>query len=251
VGADDEIAIRTVNLAKVYPSGQSHITVFRDLSVEVPAGQRVAVIGESGAGKSSLLHLLGGLDRATDGEIYYGSQALSRMNDRELAAFRNRHLGFVWQTASLLPEFTALENVMMPLLIRGIGQAEAREPAMENLRQVGLEARHHHRTGELSGGEQQRVALARALVTQPRVLLADEPTGSLDHRTGEAIMDLLAELHRERRLTSILVTHNLSFAQRCDRIYSLQQGRLEPFPESGHPIEQPLPYTGKNGSSYV
>lgn len=251
MGADDEIAIRTVNLAKVYPSGQSHITVFQNLSVEIPAGQRVAVIGESGAGKSSLLHLLGGLDRATDGEIYYGDQALSRMSDAELASFRNRHLGFVWQTASLLPEFTALENVMMPLLIRGVSQGEARAPALENLRQVGLEARHHHRTGELSGGEQQRVALARALVSSPRVLLADEPTGSLDHRTGESIMALLTELHRERRLTSVLVTHNMSFAQRCDRIYALQQGRLEPFPEPGHPIEQPLPYTGKNGSSYV
>lgn len=235
MGADDEIAIRTVNLAKVYPSGQAHITVFCDLNVAIPAGRSIAIIGESGAGKSSLLHLLGGLDRPTDGEIHFGSQTLSRMSDAALAEFRNRHIGFVWQTASLLPEFTALENVMIPLLIRGISQKGAREPAMENLRQVGLEQRHHHRTGELSGGEQQRVALARALVTSPRVLLADEPTGSLDHKTGESIMTLLGELHRERGLTSILVTHNLSFAQRCDQVYSLQQGRLEPFQPPGHP----------------
>lgn len=252
MGAESDIAIRTVQLAKIYPSGQASITVFRDLDLEVRTGERVAVIGESGAGKSTLLHLLGGLDRPSSGEIYFGNKELSALSDADLAGFRNREIAFVWQNQSLLPEFTALENIMMPLFIRGTDRREALERAAESLALVGLQARGHHRTGELSGGEQQRVALARALVAQPKVLLADEPTGSLDHRTADTIMTLIEDLHRQRKLTSVLVTHNLAFAQRCDRILSLQMGRLEPFlPGVRPPSIESVPYTGNIGSSYV
>jgi lipoprotein-releasing system ATP-binding protein len=195
-------------------------------------------VGESGTGKSTLLHLLGGLDKAEAGSVRYagGSQLaseidLTQLNEQDLADFRNRHLGFVWQNPSLLPEFTALENVMMPLLIRGVETGVAAETAHERLAEVGLAARAGHRAGELSGGEQQRVALARALVTNPKVLLADEPTGSLDHRTSEAIFDLLNLLHEKHALTSVFVTHNLSFAARCDRVLELEKGGLHPFSE--------------------
>src|SRR5690242_17807537 len=184
------------------------------------------MVGESGAGKSTLLHLLGGLDRPTSGTIYYKAKDLSGLGDSELADFRNRAVGFVWQIHYLLPEFTALENVMMPLLIRGRSHAEAASASLTRLEEVGLGARTGHRAGELSGGEQQRVVLARALVGNPSVLLADEPTGNLDFRTGEMIFDLLTTLHRSHNLTSVLVTHNLSFARRCDRILRLEGGSL-------------------------
>jgi len=184
------------------------------------------MVGESGAGKSTLLHLLGGLDRPTSGTIYYKAKDLSALGDSEHADFRNRAVGFVWQIHYLLPEFTALENVMMPLLIRGRSHAEAASASRARLEEVGLGARTGHRAGELSGGEQQRVVLARALVGNPSVLLADEPTGNLDVRTGEMIFDLLTSLHRSHQLTSIFVTHNLSFARRCDRILRLDGGVL-------------------------
>jgi lipoprotein-releasing system ATP-binding protein len=186
----------------------------------------LALVGESGAGKSTLLHLLGGLDSPTTGTIYYKSKDISGLGDSDLADFRNREVGFVWQIHYLLPEFTALENVMMPLLIRGGSQAEAASASMARLEEVGLGARTGHRAGELSGGEQQRVALARALVANPSVLLADEPTGNLDFRTGEMIFHLLTDLHRSHQLTSIFVTHNLSFAGRCDRVLRLEAGSL-------------------------
>jgi len=229
VGDTEEIAVRTVHLAKVYPSGEAEITVFRDLNLEVKSGESVAVIGESGAGKSTLLHLLGGLDRPSEGAIYFGERRISELNDGELSEFRNREIGFVWQSHSLLPEFTALENVMMPLLIRGTAHQKAARTAMERLVQVGLEHRATHRAGELSGGEQQRVSLARALAGSPKVLLADEPTGSLDYRTGEGIVSLLEQLQRQLELTSILVTHNLAFARRCDRVLILDKGQLHPM----------------------
>jgi lipoprotein-releasing system ATP-binding protein len=184
------------------------------------------LVGESGAGKSTLLHLLGGLDRPTSGTIYYKAKDISGLGDSDLADFRNRAIGFVWQIHYLLPEFTALENVMMPLLIRGRSHAEAGSASLARLEEVGLGARTGHRAGELSGGEQQRVVLARALVGNPSVLLADEPTGNLDVRTGEMIFDLLTSLHRSHQLTSIFVTHNLSFARRCDRILRLEGGIL-------------------------
>jgi lipoprotein-releasing system ATP-binding protein len=196
------------------------------LDFEIEPGERLAMVGQSGAGKSTLLHLLGGLDRPTSGTIFYGNRDIFAMDDRQLAALRNTEIGFVWQNQSLLPEFTALENVMMPLLIRGTTPDEAAPDALQRLEDVGLKNRSTHRAGELSGGEQQRVVLARALVGNPRVLLADEPTGNLDFRTGEMIIDLLGDLHRAKGLTSVYVTHNITFARRCDRILELREGIL-------------------------
>ena len=186
----------------------------------------MALIGESGTGKSSLLHCLGGLDRPSKGKIYFGQNDLQALSETGLADFRNRELGFVWQTHYLLPEFTALENVMMPLLIRGDQYEEAAPVALARLDEVGLRARAHHRSGELSGGEQQRVVLARALVGRPKYLFADEPTGNLDERTGAMISSLLGELHLTHQLTSIYVTHNRDFARSCDRVLRLQHGGL-------------------------
>jgi lipoprotein-releasing system ATP-binding protein len=217
---------RAENVTKIYRSGESDLVVLDHVNFEIAAGERLAMVGESGAGKSTLLHLLGGLDRPTSGTIYYKAKDLSGLGDSELADFRNRAVGFVWQIHYLLPEFTALENVMMPLLIRGKSHAEAASASRARLEEVGLGARTGHRAGELSGGEQQRVVLARALVGNPSVLLADEPTGNLDVRTGEMIFDLLTSLHRSHQLTSIFVTHNLSFARRCDRILRLDGGVL-------------------------
>ena len=220
--------IRVANLSKVYRSGESDLIVFSGLNLEVYRGEMLALVGESGAGKSTLLHLLGGLDRPSEGTIYYGSKEISRLANSEQAAFRNQELGFVWQIHYLLPEFTALENVLMPLLIRGWTHTKAASEALARLDEVGLAARSSHRAGELSGGEQQRVVLARALVGRPSVLLADEPTGNLDFRTAEMIFDLLAGLHRTHQLTSVFVTHNLSFARRCDRVLNLEKGGLVP-----------------------
>ncbi len=235
-------AIRVSDLSKRYRSGSSELVVLDRLNFEIAAGERLALVGESGAGKSTLLHLLGGLDRPSEGRIYYGERDLTFLGDAALANFRNRELGFVWQTHYLLPEFTALENVMMPLLIRGLSQSEASPAASALLDEVGLKARAHHRAGELSGGEQQRVVLARALVGAPRFLFADEPTGNLDFRTGEMIIGLLNDLHRSHQLTSIYVTHNLSFAKRCDRILRLEAGALL----EGAPIQDAVSFHGKD-----
>ncbi len=217
---------RVENLAKIYRSGANDLVVLDRVNFEVAPGERLALVGESGAGKSTLLHLLGGLDSPTTGTIYYKTKDISGLGESDLADFRNQEVGFVWQIHYLLPEFTALENVMMPLLIRGRSHAEAASASLTRLEEVGLGARTGHRAGELSGGEQQRVVLARALVGNPSVLLADEPTGNLDFRTGEMIFDLLTTLHRSHNLTSVLVTHNLSFARRCDRILRLEGGSL-------------------------
>jgi lipoprotein-releasing system ATP-binding protein len=224
--ASTSVAIRAVELSKVYRSGESELVIFEALNLEVAQGEQVALVGESGTGKSTLLHLLGGLDTPTKGAIYFGQNNICSLPADELAKFRNRELGFVWQIQSLLAEFTAVENVMMPLLIRGQARDEAEPVALARLNEVGLRNRAEHRAGELSGGEQQRVVLARALVGDPRVLLADEPTGNLDFRTGEMIMDLLQDLHRSRQLTSLHVTHNLNFARRADRTLTLERGHL-------------------------
>ncbi len=232
--------IRARSLSKVYRSGASLLTVFANLDLDVEQGEMLALIGESGAGKSTLLHLLGGLDTPSEGTIYYGSKELSGLADSERADFRNREIGFVWQIHYLLPEFTALENVMMPLLIRGDPRGKAASEALARLDEVGLGARSHHRAGELSGGEQQRVVLARALVGRPSVLLADEPTGNLDFRTGEMIFELLEDLHRTHHLTSVFVTHNLSFARRCSRVLNLERGGFGPstgISQPGSPSE--------------
>jgi lipoprotein-releasing system ATP-binding protein len=219
--------LRVENLKKEYRSGESRLVVFENLSFQVRKGEMLAIVGESGTGKSSLLHVLGTLDRASQGEIHCAQLSLNSLSDEAAAEFRNRDIGFVWQFHYLLPEFDALENVAMPLLARGDNPKQALAKAAEWLREVGLADRMHHRSGELSGGEQQRVALARALVTGPKLLLADEPTGDLDTGTAERIFDLIARLHLQHQLTSIIVTHNLEFARRCGRILRLHRGRLE------------------------
>ena len=232
--------IRACNLTKRYRSGESELVIFDRLNLDIERGEMLALVGESGAGKSTLLHLLGGLDTPSGGTIHYGSREISGLALSELSDFRNREIGFVWQIHYLLPEFTALENVMMPLLIRGLDKAEAAAESLARLDEVGLQARASHRAGELSGGEQQRVALARALVGNPSVLLADEPTGNLDFRTGEMIFELLEHLHRTHQLTSVFVTHNLGFARRCDRALTLEKGGLVPGVHDGsQPGENP------------
>ena len=245
-------AIWAESLTKTYRSGDKQVSVFTNLSLSVAAGERLAVIGESGAGKSTLLHLLGGLDYPTSGRILFGDVDLAKLSKSVAAEFQNRHLGFVWQNPSLLPEFTAIENVMMPLLIRGEQSAKAAETAHARLAEVGLRQRGSHRAGELSGGEAQRVALARALAGNPKVLLADEPTGSLDHRTGESIAGLLAYLHSVHRLTSVFVTHNLAFARQCDRVLELRKGQLQPPTDvEGQKVETIQDATRLDGGTYV
>jgi lipoprotein-releasing system ATP-binding protein len=219
--------LRADNLKKVFRSGNSELVLFDNLSFQVRKGELLAIVGESGAGKSTLLHILGVLDRPSAGEVHFGTMKLRSLSDDAAADFRNREIGFVWQFHYLLPEFTAAENVAMPLLMRGTNRSEALGEASGWLREVGLEQRAQHRAGELSGGEQQRVSLARALVTRPKVLMADEPTGDLDTRTAETVFTLITRLHREHGLTSLLVTHNLGFARRCDRVLRLQAGMLE------------------------
>lgn len=225
--------LRADRLRKVFRSGETDLVLFDNLSFQVEKGEMLAVVGESGAGKSTLLHILGALDRASEGDVYCANLRVSSLPDDEAAEFRNREIGFVWQFHYLLPEFTALENVAMPLLVRERTLEEVRREASQWLREVGLEARGHHRSGELSGGEQQRVALARALITRPKLLLADEPTGDLDGRTAESVFELIARLHRDHQLTSLIATHNVSFARRCHRVLRLQGGRMEELaPES-------------------
>ncbi len=225
--------LQVKNLKKVFRSGNSDLVLFENLSFAVQPGEMLAIVGESGAGKSTLLHILGVLDSASEGDVYFAQVELARLSEDAAAEFRSRELGFVWQFHYLLPEFTAAENVAMPLLMRGVGWGEAERQALHWLQEVGLTDRASHRSGELSGGEQQRVALARALVTQPKVLMADEPTGDLDNRTAEAVFDLIARLHRDYRLTSLIVTHNLGFARRCDRVLRLERGQAaEVSPQS-------------------
>jgi lipoprotein-releasing system ATP-binding protein len=219
--------LRVEGLRKAFRSGESDLVLFDNLSFQVTQGEMLAVVGESGSGKSTLLHILGALDRASQGDVYCANLRLTSLSEDQAAEFRNREIGFVWQFHYLLPEFTAVENVAMPLLLRGDSQPAARAEAFQWLKEVGLAQRAHHRSGELSGGEQQRVALARALITKPKLLLADEPTGDLDGRTADAVFDLISRLHRERQLTSLIATHNLGFARRCDRVLRLQNGRVE------------------------
>ncbi len=219
--------LRVEALGKIFRSGTSDLVLFDNLSFRVRRGEMLAIVGESGAGKSTLLHLLGALDRPSRGDVYFAQLQLRTLSDEAAADLRNREIGFVWQFHYLLPEFTAAENVAMPLLLRGRPRREAESEAWQWLGEVGLQNRSHHRPGELSGGEQQRVALARALVTRPQLLLADEPTGDLDNRTAEAVFTLIARLHRDYGLTSLIATHNLAFARRCDRVMRLHHGQLE------------------------
>lgn len=220
-------ALRIEGLKKVFRSGAAELVLFENLSFEVGRGEMLAIVGESGAGKSTLLHILGALERPSAGEVYFEQLRLNSLSEDAAADFRNRKIGYVWQFHYLLPEFTAVENVAMPLLMRGVPSADALQEALGWLRQVGLEPRASHRAGELSGGEQQRAALARALITKPEVLLADEPTGDLDSRTSETVFELIARLHEEHQLSSLIATHNMSFARRCHRVLRLESGRME------------------------
>jgi lipoprotein-releasing system ATP-binding protein len=225
--AGHPVLIRIRNLRKEYSTGRGRLVLFDGLSFEVTQGEMLAIVGESGAGKSTLLHILGALDRPSSGDVYCASIHLRNLSSREAARFRNREVGYVWQFHYLLPEFTAAENVAMPLLARGEAKSKALKAAAEWLNEVELADRAGHRAGELSGGEQQRVSLARALVTGPKVLLADEPTGDLDSRTSGVVFELLERLHQTHHLTSVIVTHNLGLAQRCDRLLRLEKGRME------------------------
>ena len=220
--------LSATNLNKTYLVGTQRLHVLRDLSLVVERGEMVAIVGASGVGKSTLLHLLGGLDRMDTGSICVGDTDIGALDEHALTAFRNKHVGFVFQFHHLLPEFTALENAEMPLRIARARPSEARERAMSVLQRLGLGERFAHRPSMLSGGEQQRVAVARALVTEPSVLLADEPTGDLDERTAEALHALLREMHRERQLSSVIATHNMQLATSCDRVLRLEGGRLVP-----------------------
>jgi lipoprotein-releasing system ATP-binding protein len=221
--------IQVNDLQKTYQTARGALNLFQGLNLQVEAGEMVALVGQSGAGKSTLLHILGALDAPSAGTVYCASTNVAKLSQREAAAFRNREIGYVWQFHYLLPEFTALENVAMPLLARGTNRREATQVAANWLREVGLDDRSDHRPGELSGGEQQRVALARALVNNPRLLLADEPTGDLDEITAGRVFELIERLHRSHGLTSILVTHNLDLAARCTRALRLEGGRLSPL----------------------
>jgi len=248
---ETESAIRADSLTKIYRSGGADVVVFKNLSLQVARDERLAIIGESGVGKSTLLHLLGGLDRPSGGSIQVDGRDIVSMNDQDLAEFRNRQVAFVWQNPSLLADFTALENVMMPLLVRGQRPETAARYAEDRLREVGLKARALHRAGELSGGEQQRVALARALAAGPSVLLADEPTGSLDYKTGDMIIGLLRDLHASHNLTSVFVTHNLSFASRCDRVLELKKGALQPVSSADLRNARVIQDATRPGGTYV
>lgn len=219
--------LRIKGLKKVFRSGASELVLFENLSFEVAQGEMLAIVGASGAGKSTLLHIVGALDRPSSGDVYCAQLRLNSLSENAAADFRNKEIGFVWQFHYLLPEFTALENVAMPLLMRGTPKTEAEKEASRWLGEVGLAQRSHHRAGELSGGEQQRAALARALITRPKVLLADEPTGDLDSRTADAVFELISRLHREYQLSSLIATHNIQFARRCHRVFRLENGRIE------------------------
>ncbi|MGH9435852.1 MAG: ABC transporter ATP-binding protein [Terriglobia bacterium] len=218
--------LRAENLAKVYRSGEDEVVVFEDLNLEVREHEFVALVGESGAGKTTLLHLLAALDTPTRGEVYFVGEKISGFSARERAIYRNQKAGYVWQMHYLLPEFSAVENVMMPGLIGGEMFAQVRSRAMDLLAEVGLDQAAARRVGELSGGEQQRIALARALINRPALLLADEPTGNLDARSAERVATLLERLHSGHGLTSVLATHNMELAQRAGRTLRIANGKL-------------------------
>ena len=218
--------LETKNLEKTFIKNKNSISVLKGVDLNIDKGEKVALLGDSGAGKSTLLHILGTLDRPTGGEIFYFGENPPFHSDQKLSLFRNKHMGFVFQFHHLLPEFSALENVMLPCLIGNETKEEAKGKAMELLERVGLSHRLEHRPGELSGGEQQRVAIARALVRKPSILFADEPTGNLDAGNGEKIHQLLLELNQELQTPLILATHNIALARNMDRLLKIQDGQL-------------------------
>jgi lipoprotein-releasing system ATP-binding protein len=231
-GSEVREILRVESLNKVFLSGTQEIVPLNEVDFSISRGEMVAIVGPSGAGKSTFLHLLAALDTPTNGEVYFAGKSLRSLAEAELAEYRNRAVGLVWQRHHLLPDFTAAENVAMPLLIQGKPLGPALREASERLAEVGLADRVAQPAGKLSGGEQQRVAIARALVNGPDLLLADEPTGDLDERNAEAIFELMQRLHRSHQLTSIFATHNLSLARRADRLLSLEHGKLAPAEEA-------------------
>nr|WP_197282130.1 ABC transporter ATP-binding protein [Dethiosulfatarculus sandiegensis] len=223
---ENQVFIQMKRLCKTYEGPDSEVQVLSDLDLEVAKGQSVAIVGASGVGKSTLLHLAGALDRPSSGRVYVDGCDIFSLSEAELADFRNKQVGFVFQFHHLLPEFTALENTMMPALISRMDKNKARQKARELLEQVGLSHRENHRSGEMSGGEQQRVAVARALVMRPTLLLADEPTGNLDENTEGKVHELFVRLNREMNLTTLVATHNENLARLMDRRVRLAQGRV-------------------------
>ena len=221
-----DLVLDVQGLSKTYQQGELSVEVLRQVDFQVRKGERHAIIGASGAGKSTLLHLLGGLDRATGGSVAVMGNALETLSEKKLGLLRNQHLGFIYQFHHLLAEFTAVENIMMPLLIRRQSHAEALEQAMKLLQQVGMEHRSTHKPGELSGGERQRIALARALVTHPDCVLADEPTGNLDEKTAAAMMDLMLSLNESQNTALIRVTHDMSIASSMQFQWEMHDGKL-------------------------
>jgi len=226
-GSGGLVLVDVRGLRKEYATGRGRLILFENINFQVRQQQMLAIVGQSGAGKSTLLHILGALDTSSGGDVYFDQTLLRSLSPNEAADFRNRKVGYVWQFHYLLPEFTAAENVALPLLARGKSKKEAMLEAVHWLGEVGLDDRSTHRAGELSGGEQQRVSIARALITRPKLLLADEPTGDLDNQTADALFALLERLHASFGLTSILVTHNLLLARRCERVLRLAHGRLD------------------------
>ena len=242
-GSPDRPFLRVEGLTKEYAgnrsSGRSTLRLFDGLNFTVQTGELLAIVGQSGSGKSTLLHMLGALDAPSSGTIYCGTTQITQLSTREASRFRNEQVGYVWQFHYLLPEFSAQENVAMPLMTRGVPKRQALEEAAQWLKQTGLADRATHRPGELSGGEQQRVALARALVTRPQLLLADEPTGDLDGESADLVFGLIERLHEAHGLTSVLVTHNLELAGRCTRTLRLAGGRLEEVSHAEAFVTQP------------
>jgi lipoprotein-releasing system ATP-binding protein len=226
--APSEALLRCDNLRKSFRSGAQEIVPIDGLEFSIQRGEMVSIVGPSGTGKSTLLHILAALDTPTSGTVYFGGNSLRSFSEAELAEYRNRAVGLVWQRHHLLPDFTAAENVAMPLLVRGVPLGQALQTAGEWLSEVGLASRTEQRAGELSGGEQQRVAIARALVNGPALLLADEPTGDLDERSAENVFELMQRLHASHHLTSVLATHNLSLARRTGRALLMERGKLTP-----------------------
>jgi ABC-type lipoprotein export system ATPase subunit len=219
--------VKTEDLTKEYPLPDGVLRVFEGINFEVKKGDFVALMGVSGVGKTTFLNLLGVLDRPTKGRILFDGEEVFTKSEKEIAEIRNRKIGFIFQFYHLLPEFTSLENVSFPLLIKGVKRKEAQRKALAILREVSLEEKAHIKPPQLSGGEQQRVAIARALVNEPKLLLADEPTGNLDWKTGQMILRLIQELHRKKDLTSVVVTHNEKVAQFCHKVYSMEEGMLK------------------------
>ena len=220
------VVLEVRGLSKSFSDGELQVDVLKNVNLQISAQEKVAIVGASGSGKSTLLHLLGGLDAATSGEVVLCGQDLNKVSDKHRGELRNRYLGFIYQFHHLLPEFTALENVCMPLLVRDSTVSEVKQQAKDMLARVGLANRMHHKPSELSGGERQRVAIARALITQPKIILADEPTGNLDSKTAANVTEIMMELNAELHTAIILVTHDMSVAAKMHSLYELQDGEL-------------------------